>query len=408
MACAAKIFVSQLMNFWTLHGVAFVVRLFCICFGIYQDKTLVVKYTDIDYHVFTDASSFVMQGKSPYNRSTYRYTPLLAWLLLPNIYLTPHFGKLLFVICDILSGVLLYKILSLRGLSSYTACCFCAVWLLNPLSVGVTTRGNSDTLLSYLVLFTLHCLKQNRLIVAASLYGLSLHMKIYTVIYALPIALFISSKDNCKEILRTCQRLFSRDLFKFVAVAGAVFFGLNLIFYYMYGWDFLYETYFYHLTRRDTRHNFSPYFYMFYLNMESEKSLVLGVAAFLPQVILLFFSSLAFHADLPLCCFLNTAIFVSFNKVCTSQYFLWYLCFLPLVLPYLRISVKQGVGLLLLWFTGQGVWLAPAYYLEFEGYDTFVFIWCAGLLFLVINSIVIVQIINLYIPETVQQIKKAK
>ncbi|KAG8733301.1 GPI mannosyltransferase 1, partial [Ceratobasidium sp. 428] len=38
----------------------------------------------------------------PYTRSTYRYTPMLALLTLPNEFLHPAFGKAVFALCDLL------------------------------------------------------------------------------------------------------------------------------------------------------------------------------------------------------------------------------------------------------------------------------------------------------------------
>ena len=137
---------------------------------------------------------FITQGESPYRRATYRYTPILAWILTPNIYVSPLFGKALFVVSDVAVGYLIYQILRLRHCRTGTSLLCAQLWWYNPMPITVSSRGNAESLIAVLVLGTIYCLLkggQRFHTMAAVLYATSVHMKIYPVTYALPIYLML-------------------------------------------------------------------------------------------------------------------------------------------------------------------------------------------------------------------------
>ena len=107
-----------------------------------------------------------------------------------------------------------------------------------------------------------------------------------------------------------------------------------------WGYPFLYESYLYHLHRLDHRHNFSPYFYLTYLTYPSIDLTTLEpllfwsrimrspLTSFVPQMVLALGLGLLFgrrKEDLVFTWFLQTVVFVVFNKVCTSQVLAWQL-----------------------------------------------------------------------------------
>lgn len=421
------------VSFARVFILAIAIRIALLLYGEWQDNNFAVKYTDVDYYVYTDAARFVVQGQSPYLRATYRYTPILAFLLTPNMYVS-WFGKVLFAAADLVAGLTIHSLLQSRTNNPLLYTC---LWLFNPLVINMSSRGSADGLFMALLFGTLWLLENNKVTLAAVLYGLCVHFRIYPVIHGPAFVLYLSLasiKKQKKEDTQTQQlamtptppppaaaaaspddthdtttatastapaaasvwreflvRSLTPQGLRFFAVSAATFFLLAAGCFALYGEEFLQETYFYHFGRKDNRHNFSIYFYHLYLRYSSATSF--STLAFLPQVILSLAFTLKFYHDLAFCVFLQTYCFVVFNKVCTAQYFLWYLGFIPLIAPRSALSRKAAVLLCCGWALGETHWLAWAYRLEFLGQNTFLQVWLASVLFFAINVAIIATLL---------------
>ncbi|KAF4423175.1 GPI mannosyltransferase 1 [Fusarium acutatum] len=394
-----------------LFTISLFLRLALLFYGLYQDAHSALKYTDIDYLVFTDASRFVAEGSSPYARDTYRYTPLLAWLLLPTVRFSA-FGKLVFAAADLLAGWLILRVLRRRGMDEATAGGFSALWLWNPMVATISTRGSSEGLLGVLTMGLLWAVERRKLGLAAIILGLSVHFKIYPFIYAPAIVWWMDDACLGKETnpatrpssyKEAVSNFFTPDRLKFGLLSLITFMILNLIMFSIYETPFLVHTYFHHVTRIDHRHNFSPYNVLLYLTSatpaDAAPSFRIESFAFLPQLLLscVLIPLAIAKRDLATAMMAQTFAFVTFNKVCTSQYFLWYMIFLPLYLPnssFLR-NPKLGILALLLWVVSQAAWLQQGYQLEFLGISTFFpGLWLASLGFFLVNCWILGVIIS--------------
>lgn len=369
--------------------IAFLLRIILVVYANFHDNYFNVPYTDIDYKVFTDAARHITEGDTPFKRHTYRYTPLLAFLLIPNIYIHKEFGKIFFSLIDIVVAIFIRRILTRQRWNDKIVNISVLLWLYNPLTIIISTRGNADTLAVVSVILTLDFLQRDQFLLAGLIHGFSIHFRLYPIIFSL--AMFLSIKKYYRFIPNLNQ-------FKFVSGCAFSLLSLTGFNYKLYGYQFLYESFLYHLTRTDVKHNFSVYFYMSYLSSEIESNMLKKILTLLPQIMLLISLSYKYSdkSDLPFALFTQAMVIVIYNSVMTSQYFFWFLSLLPVCLPNIKMSNSRSITLISAWILSQGIWLFFAYLLEFQGINTFSFIWISGLLFFTTNVKILMDLIRCY------------
>ncbi|GAA5867427.1 hypothetical protein JCM8547_007500 [Rhodosporidiobolus lusitaniae] len=401
------------MRFPVAVGLAALLRVILLLWGTYQDAHGPVPYTDVDYFVFSDAATCLVRPSAPnclpaqgawatssvgdpYARSTYRYTPLLALLLVPNTVLHPAFGKVLFSLCDLLVGVLLYNLCLRRDVRPARAAnSVAALWLLNPIIANISTRGSSESVIGAAVVSTLSLAEAGRWDAAALVYGLAVHLKIFPVIYGSSLAAALLHQHGWSRFFYKAVRFGVISFVSFAALTGGL--------YLFWGAPFLNETFLYHLRRLDHRHNFSPYFLPFYLSETASLTALTALqafarhplAAFIPQLgLCVVLGGLLGGRDLSYASLVQTFAFVSLNKVCTSQYFLWFLWLLPPALSRIRMSTRRAMVVAGVWVGGQALWLSQAYQLEIVGESVFRKVWLAGLVFATAQGWVLSEILS--------------
>ena len=386
---------------WFTFGAAVTLRVMLSMSSPWLDGLLAssgqhVRYTDADYHVFSDAALLLLEGKSPYDRYTFRYPPALALVQLPNHVLHwPEFGKLFFSLVDASISVLIYRIaVKCGGSAGWERRARLAAWMwaLNPFSTIICSRGSADAIPNALMLYTLLSILSSNDIGGGIALGLAVHLRLYPVIYFPALLLHVFSRRSTSPLPSSASFAVATVLSAAVCTAAS---------YATFGQRYLDEAVLYHAKRSDHRHNFSPYFYDIYLKRSSQlASPVSSPAAiapaavdlaalipFAPQLVLLTaLAAVLAPRQLELCLLAQTIVFVAFNKVCTAQYFTWSLCFLPVaalrvaggVSSRLWVQVAQQCGIFFL--ASLSLWLWSAHSLEMRGVNTFESVWAYSLL----------------------------
>jgi GPI mannosyltransferase 1 subunit M len=378
-----------------------------------------VSYTDIDYHIFSDAAQHVLGGGSPFDRHTYRYTPFLAAMLAYS----HGYGRYIFCVADALCGWIIIRLRrdarkkAEESEKDTPATKFqdALYWMYNPLAINICTRGSAESfmvLLPVLVTVSLVQMKSHlpiwtRAILAGIVHGLAVHSKLYPIIYSLSFMAHFGTSGSLNVPSKGPSNLLQIWFWRLLRPASILFFisflisfvSLTYLAVLLYGREALDEGLLYHFSRVDHRHNYSIFWYGIYLARDQAASSAMNVVGrllLLPQLVLLVYTSLGIAPnELSLALFCQTYLFVTLNKVITAQYFTWYLCLLPLCSHAFSLTRKVQQAVIAL-VASVVFWLANAYCLEMQGMAVHRLVWFASVLYFAANIQLLCALLQSY------------
>lgn len=350
---------------YSLFFLSLLIRIIVTIVGQKIDSTPGLHYTDIDYTVFSDAATHIIRKESPYDRPTYRYPPLLAYLLTPNAFFGRDFGKYLFVFFDSLTGLLIQKLT--KGANHQML--IYLLWDFNPFVINISSRGNSDSLICFLLVLILYLLRKRKYYIAALFYGISVHLRIFPIFLVFPLFFILKWK-----------------IIPFGIISFSVFMIFNIQAFYFYGYRFIYETYLYHLFRQDYMHNFALPWLSVYMGDSPGKYMSIS------RLLLFVIISLKTYQRLELCWAAIIIGFIGYNTVCTVQYFDWAFALLALIPD--RLCSKKFVISVVFWISSHVLWLCIAYLLEFRGWNVYDFLWIISCFVFISNNLILYSILN--------------
>lgn len=333
--------------------------------------------TDVDYHVYTEAAQELLkEGGNPYFRFTYRYTPILAYMMLPNLHLA-YFGKILFNLFDIAAIFYMNRYLKrLTTVSESTRYKALSFWALNPFMAYINGRGSCESIALFLLAYTLYHLKlaaDNKSVLlnttlAAVAYGLLVHFRLYPIIFCFSLYLYVNRNQILPKV----------PVLVFSIVSAGLNVGLIAFFYQLFGQIFLEECFLYHLRRKDPRHNYSIFWTQtvkdYFVPQTEADFPALGKILLAVRLGTIIFTAFWQRKNLVFALFLQTLVFTTLNTVYTAQYAIWEIQLLPYLLvdSSLFEKGKKAVfwSLIGIWFVFMEVWAVCSSKFEHGGKDT--------------------------------------